>query len=1331
MAQAKTLTQGIGFARPNRPSEHSSAESIAAYIDEVIRLFLSDLAAHIKQLRRTQRSRSSKLVVQFFQALAKSSQPITDLSATGIDLLRDFADFLQSTRQSLRDDLMSGHLKAHDVLTQSLEPTAQFLSDSLKAIEARKDVAKALSDYIEQFERLQYEDAAFSSLPASPETTEKVTVSLPAFSAVPKRARPYFVKDTCNPDFGISFTSLFSYSFSLPAATFANGKKASRTHRTAPLVVTRTSTAETTPPAIRQFVRFIAEHLDQLAQRESISHLVLRTFTKLSNSPDIFADLSTLSFISGISDFKDFLESQKSASESKLSREIASEVATYLLGLFNTAMNNPATVAQLTDYAESAPVEPDEVLSLLDKAAPPPLAEPESAELPKVSDITHIVQDLEPVLPDTLPAESAEPTEAQYIQYVTEVLTRVKAQTSPDSVGHRHLSELLSSPDILAALSQTEHEWLKEFANFIGESWLQRTPLAKLQALSDEIVSSLSTALSAQTDAPSAQQLDAELDELLSTLKPPPLPEEEPLPTLPPAALEELAQDIESAIALPDTATSSPSAEISETADSTTTISTSSLIESARSELSIPDAPALELPSAVPASEDAAISSPDEIGSLSDALASLADSNELTFQMDSSAAADMPDYLALALDTLRQVRLTLPRTDAGEFAANFFETILASDDFLGALQTSSLSPIRDIGNYILSANQSQPKPEAFKASLMTKVNEAIGLLFSEFERLHAEQELSEEIDFLPTDFILPDEALDVDAPASSTLPNQTTSPDTELFVHAATTTPPTEFQDELLLPPSESLIEPLPELTDELFKDLDVLADSPTLSSSEVDLHAPAVSPTSQSTPVADTPALENALTYDSALHFPDEPQPDNLLLSDCGNLATQENDLALLDELSAQVPTAPEPEQSVTPSPDTGAEDSLLLQDDLLASELLLDESALSDTALSDSDMRTQELSSLYDLSAKNKPADTLSEQAIDDTLLFLDDSAFLNSDLLLDDTAGADTASTQANATEPSASASAAPQEPQLASSESLLDFSSTDLTLDDSLTAPPELGSTGDAMSEVSTDLAPPAVPMAESTSPATKFVPDELQQIFLEEATEYLEKLNEDLLELDKFADTQQPELVNRVLRGSHTIKGSAAMVQLRNISDLAHKMEDSLQLVRDRNLKAPKPLIDVLFQAADAIGAMLNTFRNTGKDEHPKKDELVSILKNYTDQLDKFGTITASGTPEPTPKFVPNELQQIFLEEATEYLEKLNEDLLELDKFADTQQPELVNRVLRGSHTIKGSAAMVQLRNISDLAHKMEDSLQLVRDRNLKAPKPLIDVLFQAADAIGA
>ncbi|MBC8043654.1 MAG: response regulator, partial [Rhizobacter sp.] len=182
---------------------------------------------------------------------------------------------------------------------------------------------------------------------------------------------------------------------------------------------------------------------------------------------------------------------------------------------------------------------------------------------------------------------------------------------------------------------------------------------------------------------------------------------------------------------------------------------------------------------------------------------------------------------------------------------------------------------------------------------------------------------------------------------------------------------------------------------------------------------------------------------------------------------------------------------------------------------------------------------------------------------------------------------------------------------------DSASGDFTLDDSI--PDEA-----ATSDVKPQETRPAAKDKPAVKPQRKFEPNEIQKIFLEEASEYLEKLNQDLFALDKNVGTHDAERIGSVLRSSHTIKGSAAMVQLRHISELAHKMEDTLQLVRDNKLKVQRVLIDVLVQATDTISAMLGKFQQTGDDGIDGQENLSKTLLNYADQLKKNGQIAAAG-----------------------------------------------------------------------------------------------------------
>jgi len=87
----------------------------------------------------------------------------------------------------------------------------------------------------------------------------------------------------------------------------------------------------------------------------------------------------------------------------------------------------------------------------------------------------------------------------------------------------------------------------------------------------------------------------------------------------------------------------------------------------------------------------------------------------------------------------------------------------------------------------------------------------------------------------------------------------------------------------------------------------------------------------------------------------------------------------------------------------------------------------------------------------------------------------------------------------------------------------------------------------------------------------------------------------------------------------------------------------------------------------------------------------------------------------------------FIEEAREHCARLNDGLLKLE--SSPGDGELLNSLFRSAHTIKGSARMMKLTGINELAHRMEDVLDALRGGTL-APRPeLSDLLFKGVDAV--
>lgn len=97
-------------------------------------------------------------------------------------------------------------------------------------------------------------------------------------------------------------------------------------------------------------------------------------------------------------------------------------------------------------------------------------------------------------------------------------------------------------------------------------------------------------------------------------------------------------------------------------------------------------------------------------------------------------------------------------------------------------------------------------------------------------------------------------------------------------------------------------------------------------------------------------------------------------------------------------------------------------------------------------------------------------------------------------------------------------------------------------------------------------------------------EELIQVFLEESREILQQLETDLLEMEKNGDL---EIIKRVFRAAHTIKGSAGLTGLDCISSLAHRLEDVLDQVRATGEPMSKECFDAVFRSMDMLNKMVD------------------------------------------------------------------------------------------------------------------------------------------------
>ncbi|WP_187838083.1 chemotaxis histidine kinase/response regulator CheAY2 [Helicobacter pylori] len=161
-------------------------------------------------------------------------------------------------------------------------------------------------------------------------------------------------------------------------------------------------------------------------------------------------------------------------------------------------------------------------------------------------------------------------------------------------------------------------------------------------------------------------------------------------------------------------------------------------------------------------------------------------------------------------------------------------------------------------------------------------------------------------------------------------------------------------------------------------------------------------------------------------------------------------------------------------------------------------------------------------------------------------------------------------------------------------------------------------------------------------------DDLQEImedFLIEAFEMNEQLDQDLVELEH--NPEDLDLLNRIFRVAHTIKGSSSFLNLNILTHLTHNMEDVLNRARKGEIKITPDIMDVVLRSIDLMKTLLVTIRDTGSDTNNGKEneieEAVKQLQAITSQ-NLEGAKETSGAKEAPEKEVKKEIKEKAKEE---------------------------------------------------------------------------------------
>src|SRR5512136_2738569 len=132
--------------------------------------------------------------------------------------------------------------------------------------------------------------------------------------------------------------------------------------------------------------------------------------------------------------------------------------------------------------------------------------------------------------------------------------------------------------------------------------------------------------------------------------------------------------------------------------------------------------------------------------------------------------------------------------------------------------------------------------------------------------------------------------------------------------------------------------------------------------------------------------------------------------------------------------------------------------------------------------------------------------------------------------------------------------------------------------------------------------------------------ELLEGFLTETTELLEKLDDDLVALEKTTD--DPDLLNRIFRSIHTVKGASSFLGFDLLVKVTHKTEDVLNRLRKGELLVSPEIMDVILEATDLVKVLVSDIK-AGDIQEREIDGTISKLLPLLSEAATIQTTTSS------------------------------------------------------------------------------------------------------------
>ncbi|KAB2891901.1 MAG: hybrid sensor histidine kinase/response regulator [Desulfobulbaceae bacterium] len=210
-------------------------------------------------------------------------------------------------------------------------------------------------------------------------------------------------------------------------------------------------------------------------------------------------------------------------------------------------------------------------------------------------------------------------------------------------------------------------------------------------------------------------------------------------------------------------------------------------------------------------------------------------------------------------------------------------------------------------------------------------------------------------------------------------------------------------------------------------------------------------------------------------------------------------------------------------------------------------------------------------------------------------------------------------------------------------------------------------------------------------------DEILQGFIEESLEHLADIENDLLAIEEAGENIDEDLVNKVFRAAHSIKGGAGFMGLTAIQELSHAAENVLGMIRSKKLVPTPEIVNILLLAADQLQRMIEDVQNSNETDISSFIEPLNTIaegrqaKPAVERATPAAPVPPPHVPEPLhAEQFPAEPADVLPEER-EFAEEEKYDFSEDDADLDAESESEAEISSEGLHvgSLKSSALSVK------------------------------------------